>query len=99
MHWTSNLCTLSSIPTRELTIFEEIEQRTIQGTKGKGIWCKFDWGCLFNNHGDLVTELFNKETKGTCGSFCYGFNKIDLVNSWVNTINTHTMLKVALIQQ
>ena len=30
-------------------VFEERQQRTIQQTEGKEIWCKFDWRCLFHN--------------------------------------------------
>ncbi len=48
-------------------------------------------------HGDLVTELFNKETKGTSGPFRSGFStNIETVNTWVNTIHIHEMLRVAL---
>ena len=48
-------------------------------------------------HGDLVTELFNKETKGTAGPFRAGFStNIDAVNNWVNTIHIHAMLRANL---
>ena len=48
-------------------------------------------------HGDLVTELFNRETKGTSGPFRSGFStNIEAVNTWVNTIYIHGMLRVAL---
>ena len=48
-------------------------------------------------HGDLVTELFNKETKGTAGPFRAGFStNIDEVNNWVNTIHIHAMLRANL---
>ena len=51
-------------------------------------------------HGDLVTQLFNKGTKGTSGPFRCGFcTNIDSVNTWVNTIYIHAMPKVALRQQ
>ena len=48
-------------------------------------------------HGDLITELFNKETKGTAGPFRAGFSTdIDAVNNWVNTIHIHAVLRVSL---
>ena len=51
-------------------------------------------------HGDLVTEFFNKETKSTSGPFRCGLRaNIESVNTWVNTIHIHIMLKVALKQQ
>ena len=51
-------------------------------------------------HGDLVTELFNKDTKGTSGPFRCSFSiNIDSVNIWVNMIHIYIMLKVALRQQ
>ena len=37
---------------------------------------------------DLVTELFNKETKGTFGLFrCPFSTNIDSINSWVNSVH------------
>ena len=48
-------------------------------------------------HGDLMTELFNRETKGTSGPFRSGFSTdIDAVNTWVNTIHIHAMLRKGL---
>ena len=48
-------------------------------------------------HGDLVTELFNKETKGTAGPFRAGFSTdIESVNNWVNTIHIHAVLRTSL---
>ena len=44
-------------------------------------------------HGDLVTELFNKETKGTAGPFRSGFStNTEAVNTWVRTIHLHSNL-------
>ena len=41
-------------------------------------------------HGDLHTELFNAQTKGTAGPFRVGFSTdADAVNKWVNTIHLH----------
>ena len=64
--------------------------------KKKGFGASFT-GYIFSAiHSDLVTELFNEETKDTsspirCGPSTY----IKLGNTWVNTIHIHTMLKVA----
>ena len=51
---------------------------------------------------DLVTELFNKETKDTCGLFRWVFStNIDSVNTWVNTIHIYpwSCLKTAIACQ
>ena len=46
-------------------------------------------------HGDLITELFNKETKGTAGPFRSEFSSnIEAVNTWVHTIHVHSKLRV-----
>ena len=56
-------------------------------------------GYVFSTiHSDLVTELFNKETKAplVLSTVRCGFStNIDSVNTWVNPIHMHTMLKVA----
>ena len=54
-------------------------------------------GYVFSTiHSDLVTELFNEETKDISGLFrCVLSNNIDSVNTRVNTINVHTMPNVA----
>ena len=45
-------------------------------------------------HGDLITEYFNKETKGTAGPFRAGFSTdINAVNNWVRTIHIHCKLR------
>ena len=45
-------------------------------------------------HGDLVTELFNKQTKDTAGPFRAGFSTdISAVNTWVRTIHVHCKLR------
>ena len=50
-------------------------------------------------HGDLVTEIFNKETKGTSRPYCSGFSrKAETVSTWVNTIHIHSKLRIALRQ-
>ena len=45
-------------------------------------------------HGDLLTELFNKETKVTAGPFRSGFStKNAAVNTWIRTIHIHSKLR------
>ena len=46
-------------------------------------------------YGDLFTELFNKETKGSAGLFffCGLSTDIDAVNYGQNTIHIHTLLR------
>ena len=45
-------------------------------------------------HGDLVTEYFNRTTKGTSGPFRAGYSRdTDAVNRWVKTIHIHSKLK------
>ena len=81
-------------------MFEEREHRTIQREKEKGFGASLTGDVFSTIHDDLVTELFNKETKGTSDAFRCGFNTNTVsVNTWVNTIHIHVMLKVALRQQ
>ena len=48
-------------------------------------------------HGDLQTELFNKETEGNSGPFRVGFStNYGTVNTWVNTIHIHSKIRMAL---
>ena len=47
-------------------------------------------------HGDLVTELYNRETKGTAGPFRSGYSTdIQATNTWVKTTHIHAKLRVA----
>ena len=47
-------------------------------------------------HGDLVTELYNRETKGTAGPFRSGYSTdIQATNTWVKTAHIHAKLRVA----
>jgi hypothetical protein len=41
-------------------------------------------------HGDLITEIYNGETKGTAGPFRSGYSTdITTVNTWVKTSHIH----------
>ena len=62
---------------------------------------KFGFGCtnteteMFNTkHGDLETEHFNRETKGTAGPFRSGYSTdIHAVNRWIKTSHIHAKLR------
>ena len=48
-------------------------------------------------HGDLLTELFNKETKGNAGPFRSGYStKVKSVNTWVRTSHIHCEIRSEL---
>ena len=51
-------------------------------------------GELFSSvHEDLVTEHFNRETKGTAGPFRSGYiSNSDTVNKWITTSHIHSKL-------
>ena len=60
-------------------------------------------GCTTENskfatkHGDLETEHFNRETKGTAGPFRSGYStNIHTVNRWIKTTHMHTKLRKAI---
>jgi hypothetical protein len=45
-------------------------------------------------HGDLITEMYNGETKGTAGPFRSGYNTdITTVNTWVKTSHIHARVR------
>ena len=48
-------------------------------------------------HGDLLTELFNKETIGNAGPFRSGYStKVKSVNTWVRTSHIHCEIRFEL---
>ncbi|MAG85790.1 MAG: hypothetical protein CMB97_00015 [Flavobacteriaceae bacterium] len=68
--------------------------------KSRGHGGSISGGSFSTIHGDLITELFNKETKGTAGPFRAGFSTdIEATNTWVQTIHIHSMLRIALRNQ
>ena len=75
---------LSHLKEKNHPAFHDLKTRVLGGT-----------GDRFSAiHGDLFTELFNKETKSTAGPFGFGFSTdIAAVNCWVNTIHIHTLLR------
>ena len=45
-------------------------------------------------HGDLLTEWFNKETKGTAGPFRSGYSAdVKTVNTWIRTSHIHCKMR------
>ena len=51
-------------------------------------------------HGDLHTELFNREAKGTAGPYRSSFStSVNAVNTWITTSHIHSKIRVALKQQ
>ena len=80
-----------------LNYLKQTENPAFQDLKLKGIGGSITGEKFSAIHGDLFTELFNKETKGTSGPFRSGFStNIDAVNSWVSTIHIHTLLRKEL---
>ena len=71
--------------------FRDLKERGFGGSTG---------GEPFSSiHGDLITELFNKETKGAGGPFRAGFNtNIEAVDTWVKAIHIHKIFPLNQIQ-
>ena len=73
------------------SIWENEEQ--FNELKENGFGPRFTGFVFSAIHSDLVTELFNKETKGFSVPFHWVFiTDIDSVNTWLNTI--HISLKL-----
>ena len=71
--------------------------------KEKGFGSRLTRYVFSTIHSDLVTELFNKETKSTSGPLCCDFSiNIDSVNNCVNNIHILSclsFLKTAITTQ
>ena len=51
-------------------------------------------------HGDLITELFNGQTKRQAGPHSLGFStNIESVNDWVNTAHIHAKIRTAFAEK
>jgi len=63
-----------------------------------GFGCTASDGARFaTKHGDLETEHFNRETKGTAGPFRSGYStNIHAVNRWIKTVHCHATLRKAM---
>ncbi len=60
----------------------------------RGFGANYSGDTFANVHGDLVTEYFNKETKGTAGPFRLGYStNLDVFNKWANNIHIHAKLR------
>ena len=77
-----------------------IQHPAYESLKNNGFGASISGDKFSSIHGDLITEIFNKETKGNSGPFRKGFSTdIDTVSTWVNTIHIHSQLRVALRQK
>ena len=75
-----------------LSHLKQIDHPAFHDLKTKGIGGSITGEKCSAVHGDLFTELFNKESKSTAAPFRSGFSAdIDAVNCWVNTIHIHTL--------
>ncbi len=72
--------------------FIDMKERGIGGSISGATFCTL--------HGNLITELFNKQTKGTAGPFRCGFStNTEAVSTWVRTIHIHCKLREAFRQR
>ena len=97
LHWSLTFawCTLWCILTRELIILKKEDEKGFNELKEKRFGARFTGYVFSTIHSDLVTKLYNEETKDTSGPFRCGFStNINSVSTWVNTIHIHTMLKL-----
>ena len=79
----SKLCILCSILILEPIVFGERWQR-FNELKEKRVEASLSGYVFSTIHSDLVTELFNKETKSNTGPLRCDFStNIDLVNTWL----------------
>ena len=66
-----------------------------------GFGCTTSDGTPFSSkHGDLETEHFNRETKGTAGPFRSGYSTdMHAVNRWIKTSHCHAKIRKAVKTQ
>ena len=80
-----------------MTNLKQINHPEYEDLRQKGMGGSLTGDPFSSLHGDLHTELFNRETKSTCGPFRSGFiTSSDAINNWVQTIHIHSELRVAL---
>ena len=80
-----------------LTWLKQTDHQAYNDLLERGMGGSISGDAFSTIHGDLITELFNKETKGTGGPFRSGFStNIEAVNKWVRTIHIHATLRKAL---
>ena len=79
---------------------EQQDHPAFMEMKERGFGGSISGGAFSTIHGDLITELFNKQTKGTAGPFRCGFSKnMEAVNTWVRTIHIHCKLRETFREQ
>ena len=91
----SQLCEILLFSTRILEKRSNKDHPAIHKLSDKGFGASISGEKFSSILGDFVTELFNKDTKGTAGPFPCGFSaNPEAVNTWVNTIHpwVHSML-------
>ena len=72
-----------------LTEVKRLNSPAYQDLKHSGYGASLTGSHVSGLHGDLMTELFNKETKGTAGPFRSGYSTdMQSVNTWVRTSYT-----------
>ena len=71
--------------------------RAFQELKLRGFGANYTGSKFASVHGDLVTEYFNRETKGNAAPFRLGYSTdIELVNKWVANTHIHTKLRMTM---
>ena len=83
-----------------MTVEKRLNSPAYQDLKHYGYGASLT-GSRFNGlHGVLMTELFNKETKGAAGPFRSGYSTdMQSVNTWVRTSHIHCRLRIELKQK
>ena len=71
--------------------------RAFQEIKLRGFGANYTGSKFASVHGDLVTEYFNRETKGKAAPFSLGYSTdIELVNKWVSNTHIHAKLRMKM---
>ncbi len=90
-------CSFQHVSLQEL---KRIQHPAFHDLQARGHGGSITGGAFSTIHGDFITELFNKETKGTAGPFRLGFStSLGTVNTRVHTIHIHSMFRMALRKQ
>ncbi len=90
-------CSFQHVSLQEL---KRIQHPAFHDLQARGHGGSITGGAFSTIHGDFITELFNKEKKGTAGPFRSGFStSLGTENTWVHTIHIHSMFRMALRKQ
>ena len=86
--------------TRTSMLLSSMQQNNEDGFKDLSIYGhgSMSPGLPFSNiHGDVITEHFNREMKGTAGPFRSGYSAdLQVLNRWIKTSHIHSKLRVAV---